>query len=51
MISDVEISGFIVTQILRGINSGDSRSANSAILTHLEPLNFDFYAFFIFIEG
>ena len=34
-----------ITQILREINFGDSRHAKSAILTHLETLNFDFYEF------
>ena len=34
---------FSITQILREINLGDSRSAKSAILTHLESLNFDLY--------
>ena len=38
-------------KILREINFGDSRSAKSAILTHLEALNFDFYEFFAFSEG
>ena len=32
---------FSITQILGLINSGDSRSAKSAILTHLEALNFN----------
>ena len=36
---------FFITQILREIKFGDSGSAKSAILTHLEPLNFDFYGF------
>ena len=36
---------FAITQILREINFRDSRSAKSAILTHLEALDFDFYAF------
>ena len=36
---------FSITQILREINFGDSRSENSAILTHLETLNFDFLTF------
>ena len=36
---------FSTTQILREINFGDSRSAEFAILTHLEALNFDFHAF------
>ena len=30
------------SQILREINFGDSRGAESAILTHLETLNFNF---------
>jgi len=33
---------FSIAQILLEINSGDSRSAKSAILPHLEALNFDF---------
>ena len=36
---------FSITLILREINFGDSRSAKSTILTHLEALNFDFHAF------
>ena len=32
---------FPIIQILREINFGDSRSAEFAILTHLETLNFD----------
>ena len=39
---------FSVTQILREINFGDSRSVKSAILTHLKALNFDFCAFLHF---
>ena len=42
---------FIVTQILCEINFGDSRSAKSAILTHLETLDFDFHEFLHFFEG
>ena len=34
-----------ITHILREINFEDSWSAKSAILTHLEALNFDFYEF------
>ena len=34
---------FSITQILREINFGDSRSAKYAILTYLEALNFGFY--------
>ena len=33
---------FFVTDILREINFGVSRSEKSALLTHLESLNFDF---------
>ena len=36
---------FSITQILREINLWNSRSAKSAILTHLEALNWDFYEF------
>ena len=36
---------FTITQILCEINFGDSRSAKSAILTHLKALNFDFHDF------
>ena len=34
---------FSITQILREINCGVYRSAKSAILTHSQALNFDFY--------
>ena len=37
---------FSITKILRKINFGDFRSAKSAILTHLEALNFEVYEFF-----
>ena len=37
-----------ITQNLREINFVDSRSAKSAILTHLEALNCDFYEFLHF---
>ena len=33
---------FSITQILREIKYGDSKNAKSAILAHLEALNFDF---------
>ena len=36
---------FYITQTLRKINFGLSRSAKSTILTHLEALIFDFYVF------
>ena len=42
---------FCVTQILREINFGDFRSAKSAILTHLEALDFDFYGFLHFLKA
>ena len=34
-----------ITQILRDITFGDSRSAKYAIFTHLEVMNFDFHEF------
>ena len=34
-----------ITQILREINFGETKSAKFAIFTHLEALNFDFYEF------
>ena len=37
--------------ILLEIKFEDFRSAKSAILTHLEALNFDFYAFLQFLEA
>ena len=42
---------FCITQILREINFWDSRSAKSAILTHLEALDFDFYGFLHFLRA
>ena len=36
------------SQILREIKFGDCRRVKSAILTHLEALNFDLYAFLRF---
>ena len=42
---------FSITQILREINFVDSIRAKSAILTHLEALNFDFYQFLHFWEA
>ena len=42
---------FSITQILREINYGDYRSANSAVLTHLGALIFDFNAFLQFLKG
>ena len=44
----VEISFYPNTWILREINYEDFWSAKSAILTHLEALNFGFYEFLHF---
>ena len=41
---------FSITQILRGINFGDSRSAKSANFTNSEALNFDIYAFLHYLK-
>ena len=49
---NVEISyvcNFSIAQILREINFGDSRSAKSAILPHLQALNFDCHEFLHFL--
>jgi len=42
---------FPINQILREINFGIYRNANSAILAHLEALNSDFLLFFALLEG
>ena len=42
---------FSITQILREIKIGDSRNAKSAILTHLEALNLEFYEFLHFLKA
>ena len=42
---------FSISYILREINFWDSRSVKSAILTHLEALNFDFYECLHFLKG
>ena len=42
---------FAITQILREINFDDSKSAKSAILTHLEILNFEFDEFLTFLKA
>ena len=42
---------FSITQILREINFGDSRSAKSAILPHLQALNFDCLEFLHFLKA
>ena len=42
---------FSITEILREIKFGDSRSAKSAILTHSDALNYDFYEFLHFLKA
>ena len=42
---------FSITQILREINFGDSRSTKFAIKTLLEALNCDFYEFLPFLRA
>ena len=42
---------FFIIQILREINLEDSWSAKSAILPHLEALNFDFHEFLHFLKA
>ena len=42
---------FSIIQTLREINFEDSWNANSAILQHLEALNFDFYEFLHFVKA
>ena len=42
---------FSITQILREVNFGDSRSVKSAILPHLQVLNFDFYQIWHFLKA
>ena len=41
---------FSITNILREINVRDYRNAKSAILTHLEDLNFNFYGCLHFLK-
>ena len=42
---------FSITQNLREIKLGNSRSSKSAIFPHLEALNFDFNAFLHFLKA
>ena len=42
---------FLISQILREINFGGSRSAKSAIITYLQALNFDFHGFLHFLKA
>ena len=46
-----KIHDISITQILREIKFGDSRSSKSAIYTHLEALNFDLYEFLHFLKA
>ena len=46
-----KLQDFSITQILREIKFGEFGSAKSAILTHLEALNFDFHAFLQFLKA
>ena len=47
----MEIKRFFIIQILREINFEDSRSAKSAISTHLEPLNLNLFEFLHFFKA
>ena len=42
---------FTTFQILREINFGDSKCAKSAIWTHLQALNLDFYELLYFLKA
>ena len=42
---------FAITQIFREINFWDSRSVKSAILAHLETMNFDFLNYLHFLKS
>ena len=46
-----KLQSFSITQILREMIFWDSRSAKSAILTHLEALKFDFNEFLHFQQA
>ena len=46
-----KFQNFSITHILREINFGESRSAKSAVLTHLEVLNFDSYKILHFLKA
>ena len=41
---------FCIIEILREINFEDSRSGKTAIYSHVEASNFDFYEFLHFLE-
>ena len=46
-----KLNDFSITQILREFNFGDSRSAKSVILTHLEAMKLDFCELLHFLEA
>ena len=46
-----KLQDFFINQILREIKFGDSKSAKSAIFTHLETLNSDFYEFLYLLKA
>ena len=45
-----KFDNFSIIHILREINFGNFRSTKSAMSTHLEVLNFDFYEFLHFVK-
>ena len=51
LIQNVEMSGFLATQILDEINSDVSESSKTAIFALVEDLNFDFYEFWHFLKA
>ena len=51
MVTVWKFYNFAITQILREIKHGDSTSAKSAIMTHLEVLNFAFYDILHFLKA
>ena len=57
LVSEIELTTvwkimkFYITQILREMNFGDSRSAKLAIAAHLEALKFGFYDFLHFLRA
>ena len=50
-LTELKFHDFAITKILREIDVWDSISAESAVLTHFEPLKFDFYEFFHFFKA
>ena len=47
----MEISDFPITQIVREINFGNCSSGKTAVVTHLETMNFDFHALLHFSKA